>query len=64
MPVIGTKVRKLRTKLGLSVEELAEKAEVHPNTLKSIEIDKANPTISTLDKIASVLEVKPARLIS
>lgn len=53
-------VKLQRRKLGLSQQDLAEMAEVGIATVKHIEAGKANPSLSTIEKIMEVLgmEVK------
>ena len=41
--VIGTQIKRLRKDLGMSQEELAEKANVHPNTIARWERDELDP---------------------
>lgn len=59
----GTKVRNLRTKLGLSQEELAEKANVHRTYIGMIERAEKNITLENMDKIAKALGVKLNELL-
>ena len=55
---IGKTVKKLREKLGISQEKLARLADVSNNTVVNIEAGKQdNPTIETLKKVASALQV-------
>ncbi|MBU0707446.1 helix-turn-helix transcriptional regulator [Patescibacteria group bacterium] len=58
MSNITKTLRKLREAKGLSQEKLARLADVANNTIIKIEAGKnQNPTLDTLKKIASVLEV-------
>ena len=55
---IGEKVRKLRIEQQLTQEKLAELANIDPKTIIQIEAGKRkNPTMGTLNKIASSLKV-------
>jgi transcriptional regulator with XRE-family HTH domain len=55
---LGKTVKKLREKLGLSQEKLARLSDVSNNTIINIEAGKQdNPTIETLKKVASALQV-------
>jgi len=58
----GARVRKLRNVLGLSQEELAEKAGVHRTYIGMIERGEKNITLSNIEKIASALGVSVDKL--
>lgn len=60
---IGLKVKLLRTKLKLSQEELAERAELSKNFVGAIERGTSSPTIETLYRIAKALEVSLPELV-
>ncbi len=51
-------IKKMRKKLGLTQEELAEKAKIPRTTVTKIESGSYNPTISTLMSIASAMDKK------
>lgn len=56
--MIGKRIQKLRTEKGLSLSELAERANVAKSYLSTIERDiQSNPSIQFLEKVASVLGV-------
>jgi XRE family transcriptional regulator of biofilm formation len=56
--MIGKRVKQLRSELGLSLNELAERAGVAKSYLSSIERDiQSNPSIQFLEKISAVLGV-------
>ena len=61
---IGTNIKKLRKQKGYSLEKISKLANLSLNTVVKVEsgINK-NPTIETLTKIASALEVKIDDLI-
>ena len=56
----GNKVRKERMKLGLSQEELAERAGVHRTYIGMIERAEKNATIESIGKIAKALKISIA----
>jgi transcriptional regulator with XRE-family HTH domain len=56
-------LRKLRTKAGMSQEELAKRAKVHRITVLNIEGGHETPTIATLTKLARALDVDVAELL-
>ena len=59
----GDKVRRYRLKRGFSQEELAYKSGLHRTQIGLIESGKRCPRLDTVYKLASALNVKPARLL-
>lgn len=51
------KVKEHRKKLGLSLRELASKAEVSKSEIFNIENGKCDPTLYVMCKIATALEI-------
>ena len=62
-PEVGANLRRLRTELGLSLEKLAQAAGVSRAMLGQIELGQSTPTIKTLWKISSALEVHFSALL-
>jgi len=60
----GASVRNLRFRLGLSQEELAERADLHRTYVAGIEGGARNITLKSIDKLARALEVSTATLLS
>lgn len=60
---ICLKIRFERQKLGLSQEEFADKAGLSRSAIWKIESGKVSPTLETLEKIASGLEMELVDLI-
>ena len=60
----GKKVRALREAKGVTIEEFANTAGLHPTQLGRIERGENNPTISYIVLIAAKLGVKPSELMS
>ena len=56
-PPIGQRLRDLRAKRNLSLDELARRSGVSKSMLSQIEQNKANPTVGLVWKIARALEV-------
>ena len=54
---VGKRIKDLRHQLGISQEELADKAEIHRTYIASLEVGKRNISIVTLEKIVIALEV-------
>ena len=61
--ILGSNVKRLRLELGLSQEEFAHRAELHPTYVSGIEGGRRNPTIQVVERIAKALNVEPARLL-
>lgn len=57
LEAIGSAVAKRRSELGLSQEELAERAEVHRTYISDVERGTRNLSVLTLDRIANALEL-------
>lgn len=52
---IGMKIKLERIKLGISQEELAERAYLNKNTIGLIERGEQSPTVDTVEAIANAL---------
>lgn len=59
---IGSLIQAWRTSRRYSVEALAVKARITPETLGDIESDQLDPTVTTLESLAAALEIPPAWL--
>lgn len=62
--VVGRNVGALRIERKMSASELARKAEISKATVLAIEIGKANPTVDTLQSLASALGVSITDLLT
>lgn len=60
----GRAVRQLRQEQGLSQEELGYAAGLHRNYIGGVERSELNPTLSSIEKFAAGLNVKPSELIA
>ncbi len=60
---IGDRLKTLRIRRALTQQELAEKAGISSNALNRIELNKAEPHMSTLRKLAKALDVDPSELV-
>ncbi|MES2642508.1 MAG: helix-turn-helix transcriptional regulator [Myxococcota bacterium] len=56
------RIRELRKRAGLSIEALAERAEMPPDTLARIERGSRSPTLRTVGRIAAGLGVEPVTI--
>lgn len=61
---LGNWVRGRRAERHMSQEELAEAAGVSLSTIQRVELNKLDPRLSTVEKIAKVLGIKPNRPFS
>ena len=60
---IGLKIVLERTKRKLSQEKLAELSDLSKNSLGAIERGTSSPSIDTLDRIASALDIELSELV-
>lgn len=54
----GLNIKKYRKSLGITQEELAERAKVDPKSVISIENGGRNPTLQTIYRLAKALKVE------
>lgn len=62
--LVGRNIRRFRLANGLTIEELAFRAQLHPNYLGEVERGRVNPTLTNLKKIADGLKKPLAGLLS
>jgi transcriptional regulator with XRE-family HTH domain len=55
--MIGARIKDIRNRKGFTQEDLAEKININPKYLSSIERGKENPTLNTLIKLSESLDV-------
>jgi transcriptional regulator with XRE-family HTH domain len=60
---LAKNVRRLRTKIGMTQEELAEYVGIYRTYLSRIESGQANPSLSVIIALASALETSPDQLL-
>ena len=60
---VGANLRRAREEIGLSQEDLAERAGLHRTYVSGVERGVRNPTVTVLEKIAKALKVKTATLL-
>jgi transcriptional regulator with XRE-family HTH domain len=60
---LGTNLREARKRLGLTQEQVAERSGVHSTEVSRIEGGKRDPKVSTLERLARAVELKPGRLL-
>lgn len=59
----GERVRQVRAEVGLTQEQLAEAAGLHPTFVANVERGYRVPTVPTMLKLAQGLGVEPSRLV-
>lgn len=60
---LGRLLRDLRHKAGLSQEELADRASIHPTYVSQIERGLKSPTMRMLAKLAKALGTSPGKVM-
>lgn len=63
MAHFGGNLRAARKRLGLTQEEVARRSGVHVTEVSRIEAGKRDPKVSTLERLAKAVEIKPGRLL-
>lgn len=61
--VFAANVKRRRLELGISQEELAERAGVHRTYIGMLERSEKNATLYSIERLAGALEVEPATLL-
>lgn len=60
---VGRNVQELRHANGLSQEDLAHQAGIHPTYLSGVERGRRNPTVTVLQRIADALAVEIEQIV-
>jgi transcriptional regulator with XRE-family HTH domain len=60
----GLKVRMRRFEMGMTQEQLAEKADMHPTYVGSVERGERNISLENIVALAEALECSPRELLS
>jgi XRE family transcriptional regulator, fatty acid utilization regulator len=60
---LGKNLRAAREQLGLTQEQVAERSGVQAGEVSRIERGKRDPKVTTLERLAKAVEVKPGRLL-
>jgi transcriptional regulator with XRE-family HTH domain len=61
---VGQRIRELRVEAGLTQEELAERADLHPTYLGGVERGERNVSLNNLNKVATALHVPLRSLVA
>ena len=59
---VGQNIPSWRSKRGLTQEELAHRADLHPTYLSGVETGSRNPTLRVLSRLATALNIDPVEL--
>lgn len=62
--VVGERIRARRKRLGLSQEDVADLAEMHVTNIGKIERGQSNPSLTTLVRVAGVLDCDPGSFLA
>ena len=57
----GRVVRRIRTSLGISQEDLGDRASIHRTYIGGIERGERNPTLTMIHRLAEALKVHPLK---
>lgn len=60
---VGQTIRRYRNRAGMSIERLAERADLHPNYVGEVERGEKAASLDTLVKLARGLSVRPYKLL-
>ncbi|HWM63446.1 MAG TPA: helix-turn-helix transcriptional regulator [Solirubrobacterales bacterium] len=63
MGALGTNLREARERLGLTQEQVGQRSGVHSTEVSRIEAGKRDPQVSTVERLAKAVEVKPGQLL-
>jgi len=60
---LGKNLRAARERLGLTQEQVAERSGVQAGEVSRIETGKRDPKVSTVERLAKAVELKPGELL-
>lgn len=63
MAKLGGNLREARKNLGMSQEAVAERSGVHATEVSRIEAGKRDPRVSTVERLARAVKMKPGQLL-
>jgi XRE family transcriptional regulator, regulator of sulfur utilization len=61
-PALGQAVRQLRTERGLTQEQLAHAADLHPTWISQLESGNKNPSWASVSRLAAALGLRLSQL--
>jgi transcriptional regulator with XRE-family HTH domain len=60
---LGPNLREARLKLELSQEQVSERSGVHATEVSRIEAGKRDPRVSTVERLARAVKLRPGQLL-
>jgi transcriptional regulator with XRE-family HTH domain len=60
---LGPNLREARLKLELSQEQVSERSGVHATEVSRIEAGKRDPRVSTVERLARAVNLRPGQLL-
>ena len=60
---LGPNLRAARLKLELSQEQVAERSGVHATEVSRIEAGKRDPRVTTVERLAKAVKLRPGQLL-
>jgi transcriptional regulator with XRE-family HTH domain len=60
---LGPNLRAARLKLEMSQEQVAERSGVHATEVSRIEAGKRDPRVSTVERLARAVKMRPGQLL-
>jgi transcriptional regulator with XRE-family HTH domain len=60
---LGPNLREARLNLELSQEQVAERSGVHATEVSRIEAGKRDPRVSTVERLAKAVKLRPGQLL-
>lgn len=60
---LGANLRNARKQLGMSQEQVSERSGVHATEVSRIEAGKRDPRVSTVERLAKAVKLKPGKLL-
>lgn len=63
MAKLGANLREARKQRGMSQEAVAERSGVHATEVSRIEAGKRDPRVSTVERLARAVKMKPGQLL-
>ncbi|HEX3042591.1 MAG TPA: helix-turn-helix transcriptional regulator [Solirubrobacterales bacterium] len=60
---LGSNLREARLKLEMSQEQVAERSGVHATEVSRIEAGKRDPRVTTVERLARAVNLRPGQLL-
>jgi len=60
--LLGMTIKRQRTSLGISQQELAHRAGLHRTYISDLERGARNPSVESIEKLAAALQISVAKL--